>query len=76
MSPEHYWKAKALELERAILEQNINQAIKTFEARLTEAFGAAGLDSQQRYQFDDATLTATPLKSQGPQLAVDNTSEV
>lgn len=76
MSPEHYWKAKALELERAILEQNINQAIKTFEPRLAEGFGAAGLDPQQRYQFDDDAMTATPVKPQGPQLAVDNTSEV
>lgn len=71
LTPEHYWKAKSFELERSILEQNINQAIKTFEARLTKAFGQAGLDSRQRYEFNDDTLTATPLNFQHPQPQID-----
>jgi|GEM_PF-1555103 len=80
MQPEQYWKAKALELERAILEQNINQAIKAFEDRLFTAFAEAGLDPKQRYTFDDEALAATPVQAQAqepkPQLVVDNSSEV
>jgi len=80
MQPEQYWKAKALELERAILEQSINQAVKAFEDRLVPAFAEAGLDPKQRYTFDDEALAATPVQAQAeapkPQLVVDNSSEV
>lgn len=76
MTGEQYWKLKALELERVMLEQNIQQAVQQFEQRWKPALEDAGLEVGRRYQFNDATCEVTPVDqvaSTGPQLAVDNT---
>lgn len=83
MTPEHYWKVKALNLERMVLEQNIQTALKEFGTKYAAAFQEAGLDPSKAYQFDDATQTLTPAETPapapeaaGPQLAVDNTHKM
>lgn len=77
MLAEHYWKLKALELERVMLEQNIRQAVQQFEERWKPALQDAGLEPGKQYQFNDATCEVTPVEPQaGPQLAVDNTNKV
>lgn len=73
MTSEQYWKLKALELERTMLEQNIQQAVKQFEAKYLPALQDAGLTPGGRYTFNDETCEVTPVAPAGPQLAVDNT---
>lgn len=77
MTAEHYWKLKALELERVMLEQNIRQAVQQFEEKWQPALKDAGLEAGKRYQFNDATCEVTPVpEGPGPQLAVDNTDRM
>lgn len=76
MLAEHYWKLKALELERVMLEQNIRQAVQQFEEKWQPALQDAGLEAGKRYQFNDATCEVTLVDAPtGPQLAVDNTEK-
>lgn len=60
LSPDLYWKLRTRILEQHALPGKLQQQLEDFKAGTNELLASAGLNPQQSYLLDDATLTARP----------------
>ena len=60
LSPEHFWKIKAITAEARLLNIQIQELMDSQREKISATFREAGLDPDKNYTMNDTNFTATP----------------